>query len=119
MRCGFLPIFNSNHSGIKQGSQMDYSPSFFFFFQEKLMKYILSTASPKKTKIRFEEAVKIYNYLGFDVLFRSGSHAQVVIGDAHIPLVIPHKDKVITAMDVKRLKSIIQGDIDKALQLRG
>lgn len=119
MRCSFLPIFNNNYSGIKQNPQINYSPSFCGNSPEKLIKYVLGAFSPKKTKIRFDEAVKIYNYLGYDVIFRSGSHAQIVIGDSHLPLVMPHKDKVITAMDVKRLKYVIQGEIDKALQVNG
>lgn len=117
MKCNFLSIKHSNPKIEGSPPEKSYNPSFGASTPEKLIKYILSAQNPKKVKIRFDEALKIYNHLGYDVLLKGGSHASVVLGDCNLYLVIPHKDKIIAPIDVKRLKCIIQGDIAGAKRI--
>lgn len=82
---------------------------------EKLLKKIMETDNIKKLKITFDEMVKMYEHLGYDVLMKRGSHAIVPVAEGvNIPLVIPHKDKVVNFKDIKRLKYIAVGDIENA-----
>lgn len=83
---------------------------------EKLIAKIKTTPNYKKVKLTFDEAVKIYNYIGYDVLLKRGSHAIIKAGDYNIPLVIPHKDKHLNYNDIKRLLLIMDGNIEKASQ---
>ena len=83
---------------------------------EKLIQMVLDTTNNKNVKLTFDEATKIYQHLGYDVLMKRGSHAIVPLtATKNIPLVIPHGDKNISPYDVKRLRFVIGGDIDKAL----
>ena len=76
----------------------------------------MSAQNIKKVHLTFDEASKIYRYLGYDVLMKRGSHAVIPITKTtNLPLVIPHKEKYIAPMDIKRLKYVINGDIEKAL----
>ncbi len=90
------------------------SPSFAAKTPTKLLNKILETKNVKTLKISFDEMVKVYNHLGYDVLMKRGSHAIVPVGDIKIPLPIPHKDKVVHANDIKRLKYIVAGEVEKA-----
>ena len=86
---------------------------------KKLIDKINSTKDSKKVKLTFDEAVKIYQYLGYDVLFKRGSHAVVPVEEnLNLLLVIPHKDKVISPTDVEKLRFVINGDIEGAKQLQ-
>lgn len=80
----------------------------------KLLKKVNETKDIKKLKITFDEMVKMYEYLGYDVLLKRGSHATVSSGNVNFTLPIPHKDKVVHFKDIKRLKLIAAGDIEKA-----
>jgi len=85
---------------------------------EKLLKKIMQTDNIKNLKISFNEMVKLYEHLGYDVLMKRGSHAIVPVAEGvNIPLVIPHKDKVVHVHDIKRLKLIVAGEIEKAKQV--
>jgi len=81
---------------------------------EKLLKKILEAKTDKSLKITFDELVKIYNHLGYDVVMKRGSHAIVTIDKINIPIVIPHKDKVVHPNDLKRLKLILKGEVERA-----
>lgn len=118
MKCSFLSNPNNYPLNTPAQSRSNNSAqSFCGNSPEKLIKYILSAPNFKKVKINFDEAVKIYNHLGYDVLAKSGSHAAVVIGTSNIPLVRPHKGASIGIMDIKRLRCVISGDIAKAKQI--
>ena len=80
----------------------------------KLLKKVAEAKDIKKLKITFDEMAKMYNYLGYDVLMKRGSHAIVSSGNVNFTLTIPHKDKVVHFKDIKRLKYIMAGDIEKA-----
>ena len=49
---------------------------------------------------------------------KRGSHAIVPVGNVNIPLIIPHKDKNIAPKDIRTLRLIITGDIEKAQKLQ-
>ena len=85
---------------------------------KKLIEKVMSVRDDKKVKLSFDDAVKIYEYLGYDVLLKRGSHAVIPIdGERNLTLVIPHKDKNICLFDIKKIKCVIKGDIDKALNI--
>jgi len=111
MKCNFLPFNNNYHNKNKTTSNC--SPTF-GTTPEKLIKKILATKNNKDIKVTFDEMVKIYNHLGYDVLMKRGSHAIVPVGKLNIPLVIPHKDKYIHPNDIKRFKLILEGKAEKA-----
>ena len=87
---------------------------------EKLIEKIKGTKHlySKALKLTFNDAVKIYGHLGYDVLMKRGSHAVIPTQYGNMPLVIPHKDKYISPKDVARLRFIIDGDIKKALNFQ-
>lgn len=85
---------------------------------QKLIKKIINTPNDKNVKLTFDEVAKIYNYLGYDVIMKRGSHAIVPVGNVNIPLIIPHKDKNIAPKDIRTLRLIITGDIEKAQKLQ-
>ncbi len=118
MKCSFLSTPNNYALSAPNKTKANSSTqSFGGNSPEKLIKYILSAQNFKKVKINFDEAVKIYNHLGYDVLTKSGSHAVVVVGSSNIPLVRPHKGNHLGIMDIKRLRCMISGDIEKAKQI--
>lgn len=117
MQCNFLPMVNSVYSSRSVNNQAVGTPSFCGRAQEKLIKKIMSSNNPKEWKYTFEDIKGIYEHLGFDVMMKRGSHAIVRINGTNLPLVIPHGDKYVSPMDVKRLKCLLLGDIDKALRM--
>ena len=94
------------------------NPSFQGKTAKKLIDKLRQSQHVKKVHYTFDEAVKIYEDLGYDVLMKRGSHAIVRIGDWNMPLVIPHKDKYVDFFDIKRLKCIVDGDIEAAMRIQ-
>lgn len=80
---------------------------------DKLLAKIKNCNNFRKLAIRYEEAKKVYENLGYRVEVKSGSHSIVTMPDGFaFPLVLPHgSNKVISATDVKRLFFAINGDI--------
>lgn len=74
----------------------------------------MASKNPKEWKYTFEDIKGVYEHLGFDIVFKRGSHAIINIDGKNIPLVMPHKDKYVSPPDVKRLKFLLAGDIEKA-----
>lgn len=114
MNCNFIPMVNNISTAYSANKQNVSSPSFCGKAQEKLIKKIIQSNNPKEWKYTFEDIKGIYEHLGFDVMFKRGSHAIVNICGTNVPLVMPHKDKYVHPSDVKRLKFLLVGDIDKA-----
>lgn len=83
----------------------------------KLLKKVAEAKDLRKLNITFDEMVKMYNHLGYDVLMKRGSHATVTSGNVNFTLPIPHKDKVVHAKDIKRLRYVMAGDIEKAKKI--
>ena len=83
----------------------------------KLLKKVEEAKDVKKLKITFDEMVKMYDYLGYDVMMKRGSHATILCGESSFTLPIPHKDKVVHFKDIKRLKLIAAGDIESAKRI--
>lgn len=108
---------NYNNQKIVTEKQNVSNPVFGANTPQKLIKKILSTPNDKHVKLTFDEAAKIYNYLGYDVLMKRGSHAIVPVNNMNIPLVIPHKENHIAPKDIKTLRLIITGDIEKAQKI--
>lgn len=103
-----------NSSKITTKKSNSSAPNFGANTPQKLIQKIISTKNDKNVKLTFDEASKIYNYLGYDVIMKRGSHAIVPVGNVNIPLVIPHKDKNIAPKDVRTLRLVITGEIEKA-----
>lgn len=105
-----INLFSKQQSKNKQTN----SPNFCGCSSKKLIDKILKTKNFKELKITFDELCRIYNHLGYDVTLKRGSHAIVSINNTNIPIVIPHKDKYVTNYDIKRLKLIMNGEVEKA-----
>ena len=109
--------FSYNTNNLVQCNKISSSPSFCGKSPQKLIQKILATEDNKKIHLTFDEVAKIYGYLGYDVLMKRGSHAVIPVNEQiNIALPIPHKDKYVSPFDIKRLKHMINGDIEKALQ---
>lgn len=117
MKCSFTAIFNNSYSTHPISNQNVSSPSFCGKAQEKIIKKILASNNPKEWKYTFEDMKGVYEHLGYDVMMKRGSHAIVNIEGKNLPLVMPHKDKYVDPNDVKRLKFLLKGDIDRALRM--
>ena len=93
-------------------------PSFGSAKTKKLMEQILNAKDLKKVHLTFYDVVDIYSDLGYDVIMKRGSHAIVPITDKiNLPVVIPHGSKYVHPCDIKRLRYIINGEIQKALSV--
>lgn len=91
-------------------------PSFKSAKTRKMIEEIQSAKNLKHIKLTFDDIVNIYNDIGYDVILKRGSHAAVPLTDkTNITIVIPNKDKFIHIMDTKRLKYVLDGEIEKAL----
>lgn len=83
----------------------------------KFIEKLKEEQSLKHIKATFNDMVGAYEELGYEVIFKRGSHAVVPISKhANIPLVIPHGQKYVAPIDLKRLKLVIQGEIEKAIK---
>lgn len=85
----------------------------------KFLKKLKDTPNTKYIKATFDDVVRAYNELGYDVLQKRGSHATVVISnDIRLSLVMPHGGKKsVTPTELKKLKHIANGEIEKAIRL--
>lgn len=116
MEIGFLKFANTNYNSFSTNKTSS-SPAFCGNSPQKLIQKIMATENNKNVHITFDEAAKIYRYLGYDVLMKRGSHAIIPLTESkNLPLPIPHKDKYVGAYDIKRLKCVINGDIEGALK---
>lgn len=101
-------------------SQVVSSPTFGSAKARKLIEKVLSSNvnNYKGINATFEDMVAVYQELGYDVIMKRGSHAVVPISDsANLPLVIPHGNKYVHPLDLKRLRCVLNGEIDKALNV--
>lgn len=81
----------------------------------KLIEKIQNLKKFDKIKISFDELKSMYEEIGYDVLYKRGSHAIVPVNeDINIPLVIPHKKKNVHPFDLVRFKYILLGQFEKA-----
>ncbi len=117
MQCNFLSMVNNIYSPRPANNQGVSSPSFCGRAQEKLIKKIMASSNQKEWKYTFDDIKGVYEHLGFDVVLKRGSHAIVNIEGKNIPLVMPHGDKYVNPKDVRRLRCLLLGDLDKALNM--
>ncbi len=110
MKCSFLTMTNF-YRLQSLGNQSAKTPSFCGRAQEKLIKKLMASKNPKEWKYTFDEIKGVYEHLGYDVMYKRGSHAIVNVNGTNVPLVIPHKDKYVSPMDIKNLKAVIRGEI--------
>ena len=84
----------------------------------KLIETVKNAQKIDKLKITFEELEIMYKEIGYDIFYKRGSHAVIHINDKiNLPVVIPHKKNIINNKDIKRFKYILEGDIQKAIDL--
>ena len=106
MRVDYNPIYtkNVNFSGARA---------------RKLIEKIKGVKKVDKLSISFDELKSMYNEIGYDIIYKRGSHAIVPINEKlNIPVVIPHKRKNVHPFDLKRFKYILTGQFDKAKECR-
>lgn len=110
----FTPQYN-NYTQKTEVRPFQIQPSFQGAKSRKFLAMLADATNLKKIKATFDDIVDAYAELGYDVIMKRGSHAIVPINERiNIPLVIPHKDKIVSPFDLKRLKLIMQGEIEKA-----
>lgn len=84
----------------------------------KQLEKLINAKNIKNVHLSFQDGVGIYNHLGYEVTVpQRGSHAIAHVGEYEFPLVIPHKGKDISPFDLKRLKYIALGDIERAKRI--
>lgn len=82
---------------------------------QKLIERVQNAERLDKLQISFDELKSMYKEIGYDVLYKRGSHAIVPISkDLNIPVVIPHKTKNVHLFDLKRFIYILHGEFEKA-----
>ena len=109
--------FSYNSNNLMQVKQTSSNPVFCGNSPQKIIQKVLATENPKHVHLTFDEVSKVYRYLGYDVLMKRGSHAVIPLTEnTNLPLPIPHKDKYVSPFDIKRLKYVINGDIENALK---
>ena len=107
--------YNNYNSSYNQRTATN--PAFCGKTQQKLIKQIMSVENNKKIHLTFDETSKIYKYLGYDVILKRGSHAIIPVNEqVNLSLPIPHGDKYVSAFDIKRLKCMINDDIEGAMR---
>ena len=115
-------VYSSSVYNFYNGTQTQpaSNPAFGSAKARKLIEKVLQADSNnfRGIKATFDDMVAAYNELGYDVIMKRGSHAAVPITDhANLPLVIPHNNKYVHPLDLKRLKYVIQGETEKALNV--
>lgn len=86
----------------------------------KLIEKITCTERMDKLDISFDELKSMYQEIGYDVVYKRGSHAVVPITkDLNVPVIIPHKRKNVHPFDLKRFKYILKGEFEKAKKCWG
>jgi len=93
--------------------------SFYGAKARKLINRINGLDKFDKVDISFDELKSMYKEIGYDVIYKRGSHAIVpVTNDINIPVVIPHKRKNVHPFDLKRFKYVLNGEFEKAKECR-
>ena len=86
---------------------------------KKLISKLKNADKVDKLDISFDELKSMYREIGYDVVYKRGSHAIVPITeDLNISVVIPHKRKNMHPYDLKRFKYVLMGEFDKAKNCR-
>ena len=92
-------------------------PSFQGKASVKFLEKLKTADNLKHVKASFDEMVRAYNELGYDVIHKRGSHAVVIISDKiRLSLIHPHGNKkgIVTITEIKKLKYVALGEIEKA-----
>ncbi len=116
MNINFQNISYSNYNLLQQ-QRINSNQTFCGKTPQKLIKQIMSVENNKKIHLTFDETSKIYKYLGYDVILKRGSHAIIPVNEqVNISLPISHGNKYVSAFDIKRLKCMINDDIEGAMR---
>ncbi|MBQ8848619.1 MAG: hypothetical protein IJ003_06715 [Candidatus Gastranaerophilales bacterium] len=109
----------NSYSNSQKLQQINEQTSFGSSKARKLAQIIKDAKNFKHINATFDDAVAIYRELGYDVLMKRGSHAVVPLTEkVNLPLVIPHgSSKFVHPFDLKRLQFVINGEIEKALNV--
>ena len=111
--------FHLYHAYVPKTSPSQEQPAFGSARARKLIERVKNAKTFKGFNVSFEEMVSAYNELGYEVSFKRGSHAVIALTETvNLPLPIPHGNKKCMDMfDLKRLQCVINGDIERALNL--
>lgn len=110
---------NLNTSLYEFNQNREY-PSFQSRAAIKFLERVKTAKELKYVKATFDEVVRAYNELGYDVFHKRGSHAVIVISDnVRLSLVHPHGKKkgLVTPTEIKKLRYVAQGEIEKAVAM--
>ena len=86
---------------------------------EKAMKLLQSTRNVKEMKITPDEAIKIYEKLGYSVSQKTGSHITLTHPKGmKFPMVLPHggEKRYISSENVRTLQCAVFEDFNKLVQ---
>lgn len=86
----------------------------------KLIEKISNSKQLKKMDITFDELVRMYNEIGYDVILKRGSHAAIPLTDEiTISVVIPHgSEKYVKPNDLKRFLLVKENKFIDAAKIR-
>ncbi len=120
MNINFNPYISTNYYSSSQKQQVSHAqPTFEGMKFIKLIETVKNTKSFRHFNMSFNDVAAIYQELGYNIIFKGGSHAIIPLTETiNIPLVIPHSSKYVSPFDLKRLKYILNGEIDKTLNIR-
>lgn len=113
-------ISSCNNSNLQLAASSQYQPAFGSAKARKLIEKVLSANSNNFRGINatFDDMVAVYQELGYDVIMKRGSHAVVPLTTkVNLPLVIPHGNKYVHPLDLRRLQCVLNGDLEKALNV--
>lgn len=114
----YISSYNNSYLQLSPFNQNQ--PAFGSAKARKLMEKVLNANSNnfKGINATFDDMVATYQELGYDVIMKRGSHAIVPLTPkANLPLVIPHGNKYVHPLDLRRLQYILNGDLEKALNV--
>lgn len=108
----------NSYSYSKKSQDVPTQPAFGSSKTIKLMEEIKTAKILKNINATFKEIAAIYGDLGYDIIFKGGSHAIIQLTETtNLPLVIPHGSKYVHPKDLKRLQYVLNGNINMALNL--
>lgn len=89
---------------------------------EKIMNSLKTVTDYKRARVTLEEALKIYNRLGYITKLKAGSHVTIIApfklpnstSNFEYAMTLPHgsEKRFISPFDVKRLKYALNGDLN-------
>ena len=94
------------------------SPAFGGVQTKKLIEKVANTKQLQKLDIKFDELERMFNEIGYNVIYKGGSHAIIKLNEnTSISITIPHGKKQVSPYDLKRFLLIKEGKFEEATKV--